>query len=30
MATVDGSIFEGLFLRVLKPQGSFKAPASCA
>lgn len=24
MSTVDGSIFEGLFLRVLKPQGAFK------
>jgi uncharacterized protein (TIGR02265 family) len=24
-ATVDGSIFEGLFVRVLKPQGDFKA-----
>ncbi|MDP2274539.1 MAG: DUF2378 family protein [Archangium sp.] len=25
MSTVDGSIFEGLFLRVLKPEGAFKS-----
>lgn len=25
MSTVDGSIFEGLFIRVLKPQGTFKS-----
>ncbi len=25
MTTVDGSIFEGLFLRVLKPEGTFKS-----
>lgn len=30
MATVDGSIFEGLFLRVLKPQGAFKSQLKAA